>query len=85
MKYVVLISADTSTSVLLRAMIFAFVIIAKRFAALTLRALKAARRWLITPRNYLAYDGDPIRATGLQIVSAQIVLAAFGLLLSIRW
>ena len=85
MKYVFLIDTDTSTSALLRAMIFAFVILAKRFAALTVRALKAARCWLITPHRYFAYDGDPIRATGLQVVAAQIVLAAFGLLLSIRW
>lgn len=85
MKHVVLIGTDASTSALLRAMMFAFVILAKRFAALTVRALRAARCWLITPHNYLAYDGDPIRATGLQVVAAQIVLAAFGLLLSIRW
>lgn len=85
MKYVFLIDTDTSTSALLRAMIFAFVILAKRFAALIVRALKAARCWLITPHRYFAYDGDPIRATGLQVVAAQIVLAAFGLLLSIRW
>ena len=85
MKYVFLIDTDTSTSALLRAMIFAFVILAKRFAALTVRALKAARCWLITPHRYFAYDGDPIRATGLQVVAAQIVLAAFGLILSIRW
>lgn len=85
MKHVISIGTDTSTSALLRAIMFAFVILAKRFAALTLRALKAARCWLITPHNYLAYDGAPIRATGLQVVAAQIVLAAFGLLLSIRW
>lgn len=85
MKHVIVIGTDASTSVLLRAMIFAFVILAKRFAALTVRALKAAQCWLITPHNYLAYDGDPIRATGLQVVVAQIIFAAFGLLLSIRW
>lgn len=85
MKHVVLVGTDTSTSALLRAIIFAFVILAKRFAALTVRALKAARCWLITSHKYFAYDGDPIRATGLQVVAAQIVLAAFGLLLSIRW
>lgn len=85
MKHVVLVGTDTSTSALLRAIIFAFVILAKRFAALTVRALKAARCWLITPHKYFAYDGDPIRATGLQVVAAQIIFAAFGLLLSIRW
>ena len=85
MKYVFLIDTDTSTSALLRAMIFTLALLAKRFAALTVRALKAARCWLITPHRYFAYDGDPIRATGLQVVAAQIVLAAFGLLLSIRW
>ena len=85
MKHVISIGTDTSTSALLRAIMFAFVILAKRFAALTLRALKAARCWLITPHNYLAYDGEPIRATGLQVVSAQIVLAFFGVLLSLRW
>ena len=85
MKHVVLINTDASTSALLRAIIFAFVILAKRFAALTVRALKAARCWLITPHRYFAYDGDPIRATGLQVVAAQIIFAAFGLLLSIRW
>lgn len=85
MKHAILINTDASTSALLRAMIFAFVILAKRFAALTVRALKAARCWLITPHKYLAYDGDPIRATGLQVVAAQIIFAAFGLLLSIRW
>ena len=85
MKYVFLIDTDTSTSALLRAMIFTLALLAKRFAALTVRALKAARCWLITPHRYFAYDGEPIRATGLQVVAAQIVLAAFGLLLSIRW
>ena len=85
MKHVVLIDTDTSTSALLRAMIFTFMILAKRFAALTVRALKAARCWLITPHKYFAYDGDPIRATGLQVVAAQIIFAAFSLLLSIRW
>ena len=85
MKYVLLIDTDTSTSALLRAMIFTLALLAKRFAALTVRALKAARCWLITSHKYFAYDGDPIRATGLQVVAAQIVLAAFGLLLSIRW
>lgn len=85
MKHAILINTDASTSALLRAIMFAFVILTKRFAALTVRALKAARCWLITPRNYLAYDSEPIRATGLQVVAAQIVFAAFGLLLSIRW
>lgn len=85
MKHAAQIRPDASTSELFRAICFAVIIIAKRFAALIGRAMKAARRWLITPRNYFAYDGEPIRATGLQIVSAQIVLAAFGLLLSIRW
>lgn len=85
MKHVILIDTDASTSALLRAMMFTFVALTKRFAVLTVRALKAFRRWLIMPSNYLAYDGEPIRATGLQVVAAQIVLAAFGLLLSIRW
>ena len=85
MKHVFVIRTDTSTSALLRAIMFAFVILAKRFAALTVRALKAAQCWLITPRNYFAYDGEPISATGLQVVAAQIIFAAFGLLLSIRW
>lgn len=85
MKHAILINTDASTSALLRAMMFTLVVLTKRFAVLTVRALKAFRRWLIMPRNYLAYDGEPVRATGLQVVAAQIVLAAFGLLLSIRW
>lgn len=85
MKHAILINTDASTSALLRAMMFTLVVLTKRFAVLTVRALKAFWRWLIMPRNYLAYDGEPIRATGLQVVAAQIVLAAFGLLLSIRW
>lgn len=85
MKHAAQIRPDASTSKLFRVIVFAVIIIAKRLAAPAGRAMKAARRWLITPRNYFAYDGEPIRATGLQVVAAQIVLAAFGLLLSIRW
>lgn len=85
MKHAAQIRQDASTSELFRAIFLAAIIIVKRFAVLIGRAMKAARRWLITPRNYFAFDGEPIRATGLQVVAAQIVLAFFGVLLSIRW
>lgn len=54
---------------------------------LAVRALTAARTWLITPHAVARDDDDPqgLTLTGWQLICAHVVAFAVALVLSIEW
>lgn len=79
------ISRTTGTRALLAALFAVVALLAARTAKNALAGLKAACQWLQAQHEFFAQDGDPIKCTGWQFVGYNIIAAAVGVLLSIRF
>ncbi len=79
------ISHTTGTRALLTVLYTVVVLLTSRAAKNALTAFKAARQWLRTQHNFYGNDGDPIKCTGWQLVSYNIIAAVATILLCIKY
>ena len=79
------ISHTTGTRALLTALFSVVVLLVSRTVKNTLTAFKTARQWLRTQHSFYGNDGDPIKCTGWQLVSYNIIAAVVTILLCIKY
>lgn len=79
------ISRTTGTRALLAVLFTVVVLLTTRAAKNVLTAFKTARQWLHAQHCFWGQDGDPIRCTGWQFVSYNIIAAVVALLLCIKY
>lgn len=79
------ISHTTGTRALLAALIAVVVLLAVRTAKNALADLRIARQWLQARHEFYGKDGDPIKCTGWQFVSYNIIAAFVAVLLCIKY
>ena len=78
------ISRTAGTRALLTALITVIVLLITRMVKNALTAFKTASQWLQEQHSFYGQDGDPIRCTGWQFVSYNLLTAVFVLLLCIE-
>lgn len=79
------ISHTTGTRALLMALFAVVVLLVSRTVKNALTTFKTARQWLRTQHNFYGSDGDPIKCTGWQFVSYNIIAAVATILLCIKY
>lgn len=85
MTHTITISSATGARALLAALFAGSVLLAARAFRNALTGLKTARQWLNTRHEFYAQDGDPIKCTGWQFVSYNIIATVVVVLLSIKY
>lgn len=79
------ISRTAGTRALLTALFAVVVLLINRMAKNAIVAFKTALYWLQAQHSFYGNDGDPIKCTGWQIISYNIIAALVAFLFCIKY